>query len=121
MRFLNDLRIGRRLGLAFALSIMFSVLLAGYARAQLQQINTALELMVEDRLVKVQQLEAIKDHVNEIAQSVRDVVMLSDFLSEYAFPQYSSKGDAFQLRHIKPRQDMLLKDEGFADHIKASE
>ena len=78
MRFLNDLRIGRRLGLAFALSIMFSVLLAGYARVQLHQINAALELMVEDRMVKVQQLEETKDHVNEIAQSVRDLVMLPD-------------------------------------------
>ena len=46
---------------------------------------------------------------------------LTDFISEYAFPQYSFKGDAFQLKHIKPRQDMLLEHEGFADHIKASE
>jgi hypothetical protein len=46
---------------------------------------------------------------------------LSDFLSEYAFPQYSFKGDAFQLKYIKPGQDMLLKHEGFADHIKASD
>src|SRR5262245_2669620 len=46
---------------------------------------------------------------------------LTDFISEYAFPQFSFKGDAFQLRYIKPRQDMLLEQEGFADHIKASE
>lgn len=46
---------------------------------------------------------------------------LSDFVSEYAFQEFSFKGDAFQLRYIKPRQDMLLKDEGFADHIKPSE
>ncbi len=46
---------------------------------------------------------------------------LSDFISEYAFREYSFKGDAFQLKYIKPRQDMLLKDEGFADHIKPSE
>jgi len=46
---------------------------------------------------------------------------LSDFASEYAFQEYSFKGDAFQLKYIKPRQDMLLKDEGFADHIKPSE
>ncbi|HEY8877603.1 MAG TPA: methyl-accepting chemotaxis protein [Roseateles sp.] len=78
MRFLNDLRIGRRLGLAFAVSIAFSVLLALYARAQLHQINTALEQMVDDRMVKVHQLEQVKEHVNEIAQSVRDIVMLSD-------------------------------------------
>ena len=46
---------------------------------------------------------------------------LTDFVSEYAFPEYSFKGDAFQLKNIKPRQDMLLRHEGFADQIKPSE
>ena len=46
---------------------------------------------------------------------------LSDHVSEYAFPEYSFKGNAFQLQNIKPRQDMLLKDEGFPDLIKAPE
>ncbi len=45
----------------------------------------------------------------------------TDFISEYAFPKYSFKGDAFQLKYAKPRLDVLLKDEGFADQIKASE
>ncbi|AGU53449.1 hypothetical protein VAPA_2c08930 [Variovorax paradoxus B4] len=46
---------------------------------------------------------------------------LTDHVSEYAFAEYSFKGDNFQLKNIKPRQDMLLKDEGFPDLIKASE
>jgi len=46
---------------------------------------------------------------------------LTDFVSEYAFPEYRFKGDTFQLTNIKPRQDMLLKDEGFADQIKSLE
>jgi len=46
---------------------------------------------------------------------------LSDHLSEYAFPQFSFKTDAFQLKFAKPTVDMLLEREGFADHIKASE
>jgi hypothetical protein len=46
---------------------------------------------------------------------------LSDFVSEYAFQDFSFKGKEFQLKNIKPRQDMLLKDEGFADQIKSSE
>jgi hypothetical protein len=46
---------------------------------------------------------------------------LSDFISEYAFQEFSFKGNAFQLKNIKPRQDLLLKDEGFADQIKPSE
>jgi hypothetical protein len=46
---------------------------------------------------------------------------LSDHLSEYAFQEFSYKGDAFQLKYVKPRLNMILKDEGFADHIKPSE
>ncbi|WP_377160483.1 hypothetical protein ACFJIX_12655 [Roseateles sp. UC29_93] len=46
---------------------------------------------------------------------------LTDFVSEYAFPKYSFKGDGFQLKYIKPRQDMLLEQEGFADHIKPNQ
>lgn len=46
---------------------------------------------------------------------------LSDHISEYNFPQFSFKGDAWQLQYIKPGQDRLLKHEGFADHIQASE
>jgi len=46
---------------------------------------------------------------------------LTDHISEYAFPQYSFIGDAWQLQYIKPGQDMLLEHEGFADHIKYSE
>lgn len=46
---------------------------------------------------------------------------LSDHISEYAFPNFSFKGNAFQEKYIKPRQDMLLKDEGFPELIKASD
>lgn len=46
---------------------------------------------------------------------------LSDHISEYAFSQYSFKGDEFQLKNIKPRQDMLLEHEGLGDLIKPSE
>lgn len=46
---------------------------------------------------------------------------LTDFVSEYAFESYSFKGNDFQLKYIKPRQDMLLRHEGFADEIKPSQ
>ncbi len=46
---------------------------------------------------------------------------LSDFLSEYTFQDYSFKGNEFQLKYIKPRQDIMLKDEGLSAYIKPSE
>jgi hypothetical protein len=46
---------------------------------------------------------------------------MSDHVSEYAFPDFSFKGNEFQQRNIKPRQDMLLKDEELPDLVKAPE
>lgn len=46
---------------------------------------------------------------------------MSDHVSEYAFPEFRFKGDAFQLKYIKPKQDVILEHEGFADLIKPSE
>jgi hypothetical protein len=46
---------------------------------------------------------------------------MSDHVSEYAFRDFSFAGNEFQLKNIKPRQDILLKDEGLADQIKVTE
>ena len=78
MDFIANLRIGQRLWLGFGISIAISVLLAAYARSSLNHINDELALMLEDRMVKVQQLEQIKDNVNLTAQAVRNVLLLSD-------------------------------------------
>jgi methyl-accepting chemotaxis protein len=77
MNLVTDLRIGRRLGLAFAISISFSVLLAAYARSALVHINEELEVMVNDRLARIAQLEEIKDNVNINAQAVRNVLLVN--------------------------------------------
>ncbi len=78
MNFLSNLRIGQRLGLAFTISIAFSVLLALYARSALNSINDELALMVNDRAVKVEWLQQIKDNVNLTARAARNIVLLSD-------------------------------------------
>ena len=70
-------------------------------------------------IVVRRQLE--KDALQLVSVSKDLSFRLSDFISEYSFQEFSFKGKEFQLKYIKPRQDMLLKDEGFADHIKPSE
>jgi hypothetical protein len=44
---------------------------------------------------------------------------MTDHVSEYAFKSYSFKGDTWQQQNIKPRQDILLKQEGVPDLIKS--
>jgi len=78
MKYLTDLRIGLRLGLAFAVCIAFSVLLAAYARNALMHINDELALMVVDRMVKVERLEQVKHNLSTIGQAARNLVLLPD-------------------------------------------
>jgi len=73
----------------------------------------------ESFVVVRRQLE--KDELQLVTISKDLSFRLSDFVSEYAFPDFSFKGNSFQLQNIKPRQDMLLEREGFADQIKPSE
>jgi len=46
---------------------------------------------------------------------------MTDHVSEYAFRGYSFKGDTWQQQNIKPRQDILLRQEGVPDLIKPTE
>ncbi len=43
---------------------------------------------------------------------------LSDFVSEYNFPDYSYATSEFQTKYIKPVQDTLKKEEGFAADVQ---
>ena len=46
---------------------------------------------------------------------------MTDHVSEYAFRDYSFKGDPWQQQNIKPRQDVLLRQEGVPELIKPTE
>ncbi|MBT9487111.1 MAG: MCP four helix bundle domain-containing protein [Rubrivivax sp.] len=78
MNTLNNLRIGVRLGIGFALLITAALGIALFARLSLADVNTELHLLTDDRIVKVEQLEGVKDNVNLIARSVRNLALLSD-------------------------------------------
>ena len=66
---------------AFIMVLIVGVLLlAAYARNALIRINDELALMVEDRMVKVEQLEQIKHNLGTIGQVARNLVL--DFIRE---------------------------------------
>ena len=46
---------------------------------------------------------------------------LTDHISEYTFPEFSYKDNAFQTKYVKPRLDTLLKEEGYPAFVKAAE
>ncbi|TXI20359.1 MAG: HAMP domain-containing protein [Roseateles sp.] len=78
MQALRKLAIGRRLGVAFAIVIAFSALLALYARSELHQINDELALMVEDRVPKVEMTQQLQRNLLSSAMRARNIVLLTD-------------------------------------------
>jgi methyl-accepting chemotaxis protein len=112
MKFLNDWRIGVRLGLAFAISIAFSVVLAGYARYALVEINEKLTLMVQDRLVKFERLEVVKHNLNAIAVAARNAVLRSDPAAKKQELAAVDKARASNAELIKLLDDSIKSERG---------
>jgi methyl-accepting chemotaxis protein len=75
---LRQLNIGSRLGLGFA-ALIAALLMSGVFSAwKLAAVNDQVNLLLEDRMVKVEQVTQIKDNANLIARSVRTVALLDD-------------------------------------------
>jgi hypothetical protein len=74
---------------------------------------------LDDKLFVVVRRMLEKDALQLVSFDKSMGFRLSDFVSEYNFPQYSYKGDKFQLQYLKPGQDMLMKQEGYPDLIKS--
>ena len=78
MRFLTDMRVGARLGAAFGALIVAALLVAGYGRYALGRIIDEVTIVVDDRMVKVDQLSDVKDNLNVVARATRNIALLED-------------------------------------------
>ena len=58
-----------------------------------------------------------KDALQLVSFDKAMLFRLSDFVSEYDFPQYRYGNDEFQLKNFKPTHDILMKQEGFPELI----
>ncbi|MBA5639458.1 MCP four helix bundle domain-containing protein [Duganella sp. LX20W] len=70
--------VATRLAAGFGLTILVGMGVAGYGHAQLGNIGSEMHLLVNDRMVKYDQLNEVQDNVNLVARAVRNVVLLSD-------------------------------------------
>ncbi|MDO8341038.1 MAG: MCP four helix bundle domain-containing protein, partial [Candidatus Woesebacteria bacterium] len=72
------MKVGSRLGLGFMLVILAGLFVAVFGRVQLGSVNAEVTTLVEDRMVKVEQLAQVKDNLNIVARSIRNIALLSD-------------------------------------------
>ncbi len=77
MHFAN-MKVGARLGLGFALVILAGIVVAIFGRIQLGRATDEVQLLVEDRMVKVEQINQAKDNLNLVARAVRNIALTND-------------------------------------------
>ena len=74
----SNIKVGVRLGLGFALVILAGLVVALLGRIELNSIDKEMSHLVNDRVVKVGQLNRIKDNLNEVAHAVNNIVASSN-------------------------------------------
>jgi len=84
MKSFIDWKIGTRLGAAFAVTIAVALAMALFARYELADISADVDGLVSDHMVKVAQLEQIKDNINVVARGVRNIALMSDAAGKQA-------------------------------------
>ncbi len=75
---LKDFKIGTRLSLGFGFLLVLMLVVGGYGIKSIQELNGEIDLLVEDRMVKVEQANSIIDNVNIIARALRNIIIDED-------------------------------------------
>ena len=72
----SNMKIGVRLGLAFALIMFLMLVVGGIAFTRVGQLNNDIDKLVSDEYPKVIMLEDIKNHLNVIARGLRNMILV---------------------------------------------
>ena len=71
----DNLKVSTRLALGFGLAIVLGICIAALGTLQMQQMSAELDEVANSRMTKVAQFSEIKDNVNTIAISVRNIMI----------------------------------------------
>ena len=72
---LKNLKNGTKIGLGFAIAILFLVIVSAIGITRLGELNTAVDTLVNDRFPKTVQANAIIDNINIVARSTRNMLL----------------------------------------------
>jgi len=92
MNFFNNLKIGKRLGAAFAAIVALAAVVVVIGITRLADITESVTLIGNDRLPKVQQVVKVIEQVNLIARELRNALILDDPAKVSAFLNTVEKG-----------------------------
>jgi len=75
---LKNLKIGTRLSLGFGFLLLLMLVVGGYGIRSIQTLNEDVNLLVNDRMVKVEQANTLIGNINIIARALRNIIIDED-------------------------------------------
>jgi methyl-accepting chemotaxis protein len=73
-----DIKIGQRLTFAFSLTVLVLAIVVAVGTTKLSLISTEINLTVNDRYQRINELSMIKDEIDQQARSLRNILLMSD-------------------------------------------
>jgi methyl-accepting chemotaxis protein len=75
MNMLNNFKIGARLGIGFAATLIFLMTIAAIGVFRLQAVNSELNTLLKDRFPKTVMVNSINDNINVVARALRNMLL----------------------------------------------
>ncbi|TXT38636.1 MAG: methyl-accepting chemotaxis protein [Comamonadaceae bacterium] len=111
MNFVN-MKVGVRLGLGFVVVILAGLAVAIFGSLQLAEVNTEVTNLVDDRMVKVELANQIKENLNVTARAVRNIALLNNVDAMQAEKQRIDEARASNAELLKKLDPMIQSDKG---------
>ena len=75
---LNNLKIGTRLGIGFAVTLLLLAVIAFSSISSLRSLSSEIDLIVNDRAAKISWAAGVRNSINVIARAMRNMLILKD-------------------------------------------
>jgi methyl-accepting chemotaxis protein len=109
-----NMKVGARLGFGFALVILAGLVVAVFGWVQLGSVNTEVTKLIEDRMVKVELVNQVKENLNITARAVRNLALMTDEKDMRVEKQRIDEARAKNTELLKKLTDSVQSDSGRA-------
>ncbi|HXD07231.1 MAG TPA: methyl-accepting chemotaxis protein [Burkholderiaceae bacterium] len=114
MKKISEYRLGARLASGFAVVIALGIVVAASGASALRGLGEDIDLLVLDRMVKIEQVTELKEGANVAARAVRNIVLLSDAQQKQAERQRIDDVRTGNKQRMEGLAESIRSDEGRA-------